>query len=396
MANCPSCRRYFAKKMDAIDHINRYHSAEADERGMTAAQWLYASTHNGDYHGKCMICGKPTDWSARTMKPYKLCSNPQCRAAVKAQYDKNRDAKLHMSQSELMSNMDHQREMLSHRKISGRYKFRDGGEVEYVANLELRFLQFCDRILELRSIDILPSPDVFSYFDPKDGKDHSYIPDYYLPMYDLMVEVKDKANGNPAFLEETRYKVALKDDAMRKQTKYHYIRISGSNYGPFMEMLFKITHGEDKNDPNRKNIIMISEAATIPTKQDVLFKTVYGTDNTLKLFAMSDTHGTWYVSNYDEKTLTVDTADNVEFAGSMYRVFKYLGDQQDLASVISTIKANAINTSGCEWDIMEILKTGNIRFNDLNGNGNNADRRSDFEMVDSDRSNDWTRKEDDE
>ena len=189
MANCPSCHRYFAKKMDAIDHINKYHSLECDERHWTAAQWLYASTHNNDINGKCMICGKPTEWSDKSMKPYKLCGNPKCRAAVKAQYDKNRDAKLHMSQSELMSNMDHQREMLSHRKIAGRYKFQDGGEVEYVAKLELNFLQFCDRILELKSQDVLPSPDVFTYFDPKDGKDHSYVPDFYFPQYNMLVEI---------------------------------------------------------------------------------------------------------------------------------------------------------------------------------------------------------------
>ena len=382
MANCPSCHRYFAKKMEAIDHINRYHSDEMDQKGLSAAQWLYASTHNDDYHGKCMVCGQPTDWSDKTMKPYKLCGNPRCRAAIKAQYDKNRDAKLHMSQSEMMSNMDHQREMLSKRKISGRYKFRDGGEVEYVANLELNFLKFCDRIMELRSIDILPSPDVFIYYDPKTDTNRQYCPDFYLVQYNLLVEIKDKANGNPAFLEETRYKVALKDEVMRKQTRYNYIRISGTNYGPFMEMLFQITHGEDKHDPDRKNIVMISESAEMPDSQGLLFKTTYNQDNTLRSIAMSDVFGTWYVSDRDSKTLCVDTSDNNDFAGATYRVFKYAGDPAKIKPAVNTIKINAINATTGEWDIMEILKSSGIQFNDMNGNGNNDDRRTDFIMMD--------------
>ena len=385
MANCPSCHRYFAKKMDAIDHINKYHSLECDERHWTAAQWLYASTHNNDINGKCMICGKPTEWSDKSMKPYKLCGNPKCRAAVKAQYDKNRDAKLHMSQSELMSNMDHQREMLSHRKIAGRYKFQDGGEVEYVAKLELNFLQFCDRILELKSQDVLPSPDVFTYFDPKDGKDHSYVPDFYFPQYNMLVEIKDKANGNPAFLEETRYKVALKDDAMKKQSKYNYIRISGTNYGPFMEILFKITHGDDKDEPNRKNIIMISESSNHFYNGWPLVMVSYYPDNSLKAISISQSMSTWYMSNFDDQDLVQVEYNNPVFDNTMYRVFRYAGEYsyEKFIAALGFIRARAVNPNNKgEWNILEIFKTSGLHFDDLNGTSNNQDRQSDFELVD--------------
>lgn len=397
MANCPSCHRYFAKKMDAIDHIAKYHGQEAETRGCTPAQWLYASTHNNDYHGKCMICGKPTDWNPRTMKPYKLCNDPKCRAAVKSQYDRNRDAKLHMSQSEMMSDMDHQRDMLSHRKIAGRYKFHDGGEVEYVARLELSFLQFCDRILELTAKDILPSPDVFEYFDPKDGKNHSYIPDFFMPEYNLLVEIKDKANNNPAFLEETRYKVALKDDAMRKQSKYHYIRISGTTYGPLLEVLYQITHGEDKKDPARKNIVRIVESTTEMPNREPLLMVNYFTDNSIKSIAVSQVMTSWYVSDFDQEALYQATYDNPIFNNTMYRVFRYVGDSEDLAPVINVIKARAVNPNAKgEWNILEMLKSSRIHFDDMNGNGNNADRKTDFMLVDAGFRESINREEDDE
>lgn len=388
MANCPSCHRYFALKGDAIAHIQRYHVAELDAKGITAAQWLYASTHGGDYHGKCMICGKPTDWNDKTLKPRKLCDDPKCRTALKSAYDKNRDAKLHMSQSELMSNMDHQREMLSKRKIAGRYRFRDGGEVEYVAKLELSFLQFCDKIMDLKSSDILPSPDVFEYFDPKDGRNHSYVPDFFLPEYNLLVEIKDRGNTNPAFLEETRYKVALKDDAMRKQSKYHYLRISGTNYGPFMEILYKITHGEDKKDPNRKNIVMIDESVTVPvpeTRVPVL-KVVYvdGPDRQVQCVAIGQAIGsklptTWQVSDYSsEKIYEVDNQVDVLNGGNT-KHYQYNGEPSKIASAYDNIRTQAMNpTADLEWSILEILKGSQIAFDDGYGLHNNDQKRMDF------------------
>ena len=59
-----------------------------------------------------------------------------------------------------------------------------------------------------------------------------YTPDYYLPDYNLLVEIKeggDHPNTNPAYIRETKYKVALKDEAMRKQTKYSHKRPESSD-----------------------------------------------------------------------------------------------------------------------------------------------------------------------
>ena len=385
MANCPSCHRYFSKKIDVIDHINKYHSVELDMNHMSAAQWLYASKHGGEWHGKCMICGRPTEWNISTMKPYKLCSDPKCKTAVKNQYDKNLKAKYHVSQSELMSDMNHQQDLLSKRSITGYYAFTDGGKVEYVGKLELNFLQFCDKIIGLKSYEVLPSPDVFEYLDTKTGTIRHYRPDAYLPDYNLLVEIKDKANGNPAFLEETRYKVALKDDAMKKQSKYNYIRISGTNYGPFMEILFKITHGDDKDEPNRKNIIMISESSNHFYNGRPLVMVSYYPDNSLKAISISQSMSTWYMSNFDDQDLVQVEYNNPVFDNTMYRVFRYAGEYsyEKFIAALGFIRARAVNPNNKgEWNILEIFKTSGLHFDDLNGTSNNQDRQSDFELVD--------------
>lgn len=385
MPNCPCCKKYFSKKQPTIDHINLLHSSELADKDMTAGQLLYASTHNGDYHGRCIVCYKPTQWNPNTLKPYRLCGDPKCNATIKAQYDKNRDAKLHMSQSELMSDMQHQRDMLGKRHISGKYKFDDGKEVEYTGKLELSFLQFCNKILGLKSHEVLPSPECFTYFDPKDGKTHIYDPDYYLIEYNLIVEVKDANNQNPAFLEETRYKVALKDDAMKKQSKYNYIRISGTNYGPLLEILYKITHAEDRKQPDRKNIIMISESVhgrIANTKEDHNVYLIIGRylDNTPKFIALDTGVKHWYISDIEDKTLHV--LKDIFLTGDtdndyMCHYYEYTGDRTAIDSALGNIKTSAINGTTTEWDILEILKNSHIYFSD-NEISNNNQKKSDF------------------
>ena len=117
------------------------------------------------------------------------------------------------------------------------------------------------------------SPEIFTYTDPKDKKSHQYIPDYYLPDYNLLIEIKDGGehpNTNPAFIRETKYKVALKDDVMRKQKKYNYIKIVDGKYGPFMELLYQITRKDVKTyQQPAGNFIVIAEAALVDPDEEV-------------------------------------------------------------------------------------------------------------------------------
>lgn len=248
--NCPECHRYFDKKQKCIDHIERFHSNRLNELGMDAAQWLYASTHNGSIHGTCICgCGKDTEWNYKTGKPFKLSSDPNCKKRMYAKAEENMKKARGVSVHDLLRDTDHQREMQKHRHTHGYYKFTDGGEVEYLSSLEQRWLKFCDQVMEFSSNMITVPPEYFEYYDSKTKETRTYMPDYYLPDYNLIVEIKDAGNENPAFIEETKYKVAMKDAAMRNQNKYNYIRINGTNYGPFVELLYHIVHDRNGYKP---------------------------------------------------------------------------------------------------------------------------------------------------
>ena len=266
--NCPDpkCRKYFDKKQKCIDHINQNHGDQLDQLNMDAAQWLYYSTH-GTIKGKCCCgCGRDTEWNYKTGKPYKVSSNPECKKRLYAQAEKNMQKARGMSVHTILHDMEHQREMQRNRPTHGEYKFSDGGTVEYLSKLELNFLKFCDMVMEFTSNMFAPCPESFSYYDPETQETRQYMPDYYLPDYNLIVEIKDggkKHNTNPAYLKQTGYKVALKDEVMKKQTKYNYIRISGANYGPFVEVLYHIVHTQDAPESlkKQKNLVVITESA---------------------------------------------------------------------------------------------------------------------------------------
>lgn len=405
MAKCPICGKTFKKRGDAAEHINGSHEDQLVRYNMDAYQLLYASTHNGSTSGKCMMCGGDTPWNPRTGKPRKLCGNQRCADRMKALYDRNREAKGLPDQSTMMSDMDHQRELLQHRHISGKYRFRDGGEVDYTGQLERNFLQFCDNVLELSSDEVLPSPETFQYRDPKDGKMHSYCPDYYLSEYTLLVEIKDggdKRNTNPRFLEETRYKVALKDDAMRKQKKYNYIRIGGAKYGPLIELLYQITHEQEESDVPNRQFIVINEAAIEASEEDptaiddeiidpervhLVVGTIGGT-RIPHFVAITDSKhwANWIISDYDENDIFESGQDYCNFRIDDIHVYRYVGEADAIDRafhfMLDQCHIDDIDEKA-GWNILDILAMFGIWFDDPSLFSNNDSRRCDFVKIES-------------
>lgn len=247
---CPYCKKYFSTKKPCIEHMQKYHQNELDADNMDAYQSLYFSTH-GTIHGKCQCgCGRDTEWNYKTGKPYKVSTDPGCKKRIAATADARNVAVY--GKPKLLDDMNRQKEMLKHRHISGVYKFHDGGEVDYVAKLEQNFLWFCDNMLEFTSNMILSADQhniEIQYFDEQEQVTRTYIPDFYLPDYNALIEIKS-SNSNPAYREETAYKEKYKDAAAKNQTQYNYIKIMDAKYGPFIEFLAKIV--DDGKTTKRK------------------------------------------------------------------------------------------------------------------------------------------------
>lgn len=410
--NCPVCRKYFNKKDKCVEHINSYHSDELERTNMDACQLLYASTHNGSIHGECMCgCGAPTEWNYKTGKPYKITFNPECKKRLYRKAEDNMQKARGVSVHSLLNDMEHQKDMQSHRPTHGVYKFSDGGTVDYLSSLEQNFLKFCDLVLEFTSNMFAPCPEYFTYYDPKDKVERKYIPDYYLPDYNLIVEIKDggkKHNTNPAYVEETGYKVKLKDDVMQRQTKYNYIRISGANYGPFVETLYQIVHEQKpmKNQPaTRKNLVVITEAACIdPDEQntqptDCDMPDELGVSCEYYLMVKPDNAGNLYMSAITRKSLfdtwvvydsqigiyTIKLSDDPYFDEiGISKLYRYLPrDRYEIHNAYTAMmhKAQAGDDAEHSGDMLDVLSLYDVYFD--NGRlSNNNERKMEFVEVD--------------
>lgn len=404
MANCPYCKKYFPKKDLVVDHMYKMHSVELDRDHMDAPQALYYSTH-GTLKGQCMCgCGRETEWNPKTGKPFKVSSNPECRKRLREAALKNH-VKVYGKET-LLNDMEHQKEMQKHRPTAGKYQFKDGGYVDYLSKPEKNFLQFCDKIMDLSSNMIQSSPETFAYYDPVTKTNRQYDPDYYLPDYNLIVEIKDggsHTNTNPAFVKETKYKVALKDDVMRKQTKYNYIKIVDQSYGPFVELLYKIVSEDYDTDPKNKahKYTVITEAACkdaedvdLSVEKEDMKGTAYlvigrmkGTDM-VKFVGLSESSEfeRIYLTDFITTSLRETDRDDPVFADTEVTVYKYCGDKEPMKEFFSMVIRLALsNQKDTIWNIIDLMSKFGIFYADHKGLENNKNKKMDFIKKGGDR-----------
>lgn len=404
MANCPYCKKYFPKKDLVVDHMYKMHSIELDRDHMDAPQALYYSTH-GTLKGQCMCgCGRETEWNPKTGKPFKVSSNPECRKRLREAALKNH-VKVYGKET-LLNDMEHQKEMQKHRPTAGKYQFKDGGYVDYLSKPEKNFLQFCDKIMDLSSNMIQSSPETFAYYDPVTKTNRQYDPDFYLPDYNLIVEIKDggsHTNTNPAFVKETKYKVALKDEVMRKQTKYNYIKIVDQSYGPFVELLYKIVSEDYDTDPKNKahKYTVITEAACkdaedvdLSVEKEEMKGTAYlvvgrmkGT-NMVKFVGLSESSGfeRIYLTDFMTTTLRETDRDDPVFVDTEVTVYKYCGDKEPMKEFFYMVIRLALsNQKDIIWNIIDLMSKFNIFYADHKGLENNKNKKMDFIKKGGDR-----------
>ena len=233
---CPYCD-YRGLREDLVSHIEQKHPTQIPE-DWTAARVVYKVV-NGKSEGICMVCGSPTDWNEDRWKYDKLCTNPKCKQELAAKYTANTKNK-HGEDYEIYNDPDHQKKMLEARRISGKYKFRDGGEVAYTGNYELERLKFMDTVMGYKSWEIMSPGPVIEY-TTSDGKKHFWITDCYILTHNLVIDDKDGGNNpNNRNMDEYRAKQLAKEKAIRDQKKYNYLRLTNKDFGQLLYALADI------------------------------------------------------------------------------------------------------------------------------------------------------------
>lgn len=266
MARCPICGINKSNKKDLLEHVENKHKDEIPQ-DMSTAQYVYSLNHDGRSYGICRICGDPTPWNEKTGKPKQICGKKSCKDKVSREFEANLKSKLNMTRQDLMNDPDHQEQMLANRKISGIYKWSDGiHKFTYTGTYEKFALEWLDKILDIDPEGLqTPGPKIQYMFN---GKPHYWITDMYLTDYNLVIEVKDGGttgdkNTHPGFAHNRDLEKA-KDDYMKTQNEYNYIKLTNKNMMQLIKTLSEIRlqnifneeKGLKKNDP----IININES----------------------------------------------------------------------------------------------------------------------------------------
>lgn len=263
---CPYCN-YKGTRERLVSHVENNHKEMIPE-GYTAARVVFNSINHKEV-GHCVQCKvNETKWNEDTWRYERFCSD-KCRDAY-VKMAKERMVKKY-GKTNLLNDEEQQKKMLANRRISGTYKFKDGGERTYCGSYEKKTLEFYDKVLNVPSKDIMtPGPTVIYDYE---GKKHKWITDIYYIPFNLVHDIKDGgSNPNKRKMDEYRAKQSAKEEAIVKQKQYNYIRLTDNNFSQLLLILAELKEQMiDDSDNKAERIVTINETS-VNSKLDPNFK----------------------------------------------------------------------------------------------------------------------------
>ena len=274
---CKFCNYFCYSPDDFVSHLEKKHD-ELIPKDQTPWQFSYF-LRTGKNHGSCIICHKDTKWNEKTHKYNRFCDNPKCKEKYREIFKNRMIGKY--GKTHLLNDPEQQKKMLSHRKISGEYIWRDHIHKSlYTGTYEESFLEFLDEVMNFDPADIMcPSPHTYYY--EYNGKRHFYIPDFFIPSLQLEIEIKDggdNPNMHHKIQDVDKVKEKLKDDVM-KSNQFNYLKITNKDNKKFLDYL--ILAKEQNEDKNEKPIFMVeseedfSEGEVVTESAGELFEEVH-------------------------------------------------------------------------------------------------------------------------
>ena len=261
---CPYCEQRFIRSKLHI-HIQDKHEDLIPE-GYTALRIAFNTINHKD-HGTCIICKEEAPWNEIKGRYERLCGKESCKEAYKKMVAE-RNKRIYGTdrlQTDPKYNAEVQKKALAGRKIAGKYKFDDGGEIAYVGSYERKLLEFLDKTMKCNSEDILsPGPEIPYKWN---GQEHVYLPDFYYIPYNLIIEVKDggdNKNNNPGVKEDNGSRLQAKEKAVKDLNKYSYIRLTNNNFGQLLSLMALLKYNLLEN--NTSPVYRINESSLLEQK----------------------------------------------------------------------------------------------------------------------------------
>lgn len=272
---CPFCNTIGTKE-ELVAHVESNHE-DMIPKDYSPARVVFNNIYHKD-HGSCVVCKKRTEWNENTWRYNRLCGNKACREALRKKYQENM-IKVYNTDN-LLNNVEHQEKMLAHRKISGNYKFSDGGVRTYTGTFEQKTLEFMDKVLNIKSDEVMTPGPVFEY-EYKGKKLHWITDILYIPA-NLVIEVKDGgSNPNNRPMKDYREKQVAKEQMITELGTYNYLRLTNNDFSQLLDILIELkTQMMDDTIKDKKALSKINEEVggipqSTPFRQDSESDSVY-------------------------------------------------------------------------------------------------------------------------
>lgn len=265
---CPFCDRKYVDKEALFMHMDAEHSDEM--HGLSPKQIYFNYTNKYALtkgYGRSVISGKPTKFNEITGRYERFL--PEEKSLYRQYFLANMKK---AGKENIMKDMNHQKEMLAARHISGAYIWSDGTKFTYTGSYEKKFLEYLDLILNWPSSDIMaPAPQIFVYKD-NENVEHCHIPDFYISSLDLIVNIKSSENKHYRLRD---IEIERKEDQSIQNSKYNYIKIYDNQFSKFLAGIEEIKNNTD-SDIKKKVVITEDANIQVDTASDILIESFIG------------------------------------------------------------------------------------------------------------------------
>lgn len=241
---CPFCSKKYVLKDAIYDHMEKEH--HDDLCGLPACQ-VWFNWNNGypitKATGRSVMSGKPTKFNVNSCR-YERFADDEERKQYREYFRQNMIKAF--GKDNLLNDIDHQKEMLADRGISGQYLWSDGKtHTTYTGSYERKFLEFLDLYMGWDNPEdvMAPAPMTFPYTDDE-GKSHLHIPDFYISSLNMIINVKAADNMHYRLRDIAYEKL---EDAAIKQSSFNYVKVYDNNFEPFADAVQTIRESDPKD-----------------------------------------------------------------------------------------------------------------------------------------------------
>ena len=201
----------YDEKHKFCNHIAKIHNDQCPEDS-EPLEYAYSIMVNKPMGRTCIMCHRnPVNFNQSTLKYERFCSNPNCKEEY-VKLVKGR-MKSKYGQEHLLNTAEMQRKMIFNHPNAKDFVWDDKHTFRVIGTYEYDFLKTLKELGWSPSDVIAPSPNDY-WYKWKDGSQHLYIPDFYIPSLALEIEIKESDNQHPR-MEHSREIEYLKDGMMK-------------------------------------------------------------------------------------------------------------------------------------------------------------------------------------